>query len=151
SDSTQLVVASPDQFAHGGFAAEQTGVLTMKSQFDVAKDEALIEDAYERVKAELDAVAPEALIVVNLDVQVAVSTILGALPEVRGLRGRMVKELPEFDVGRFDRLEDYALALAYAQAKFQFATQQVGDYEEVAEEAARLRGKLVANAQALAL
>jgi hypothetical protein len=51
----------------------------------------------------------------------------------------------------FDKLEDYAQALAFAQSKFQFATQPTGDLEAVSTEAVRLREKLVANAQALAL
>ena len=46
----------------------------------IARDEALVEESYKRVKAELEALEPEALPLVNLDVQVAVSTILGALP-----------------------------------------------------------------------
>ena len=121
----------------------------MDSGTDVAKDEALVAESYERVKGELVALAPEALVAVNLDVQVAVSTILGALPEMRGLRDRLVKELPTFDVGRFDKLEDYAQALAFAQAKFQFAAQPAGELEAVSTEAVKLREKLVANAQAL--
>jgi len=117
----------------------------------IARDEALVEESYERVKAELEALEPEGLPPVNLDVQVAVSTILGALPEIRALRERMVKELPAFDIASFDKLEDYAQALAFAQAKFQFATQPPGDFDVVSSEAAKLREKLLANAQALAL
>lgn len=124
----------------------------MNSETDVAKDEALIEEAYERVKDELAALTPETLVKVNLEVQIAVSTILGALPEIKELRERMVKELPAFDVASFDKLEDYTLALAFAQAKFQFATEPAdGELEVVSTEAARLREKLLANAQALAL
>ncbi len=47
------------------------------------------------------------LLQVNLDVQVASQAILGSLPEIKGLRERMVKELPAFDVVQFDKLEDY--------------------------------------------
>ncbi len=123
----------------------------MESGTNVANDEALVEEAYERVKGELAALAPDALLQVNLDVQVAVSTVLGALPELRGLRERMEQELPAFDLERFDKLEDYAQALAFAQAKFQFASRPAGDLDVVAREALKLRAKLVANAQALAL
>jgi hypothetical protein len=48
------------------------------------------------------------LLQVNLDVQVASQTILGALPEIKALRERMVKELPAFDAAQFDKLEDYS-------------------------------------------
>jgi hypothetical protein len=123
----------------------------MDSEANVANDEALVEEAYERVKAELAALAPDALMRVNLDVQAAVTTILGALPELKKLRERIARELPAFDLERFDKLEDYAQALAFAQSKFQFASQPVGELDEVSTEAARLREKLVANAHALAL
>jgi hypothetical protein len=123
----------------------------MNTSINIARDEALVAESYERVKAELEALDPEGLPQVNLDVQVAVSTILGTLPEIRVLRERMVKELPAFDVASFDKLEDYVQALAFAQAKYQFATQPPGDFEAVSSEAAKLREKLLANAQALAL
>jgi hypothetical protein len=139
----------PDSF--GGSFRQEPGDAIMESVTNIANDEALVEEGYERVKSDLDALAPEALIPVNLDVQVAVTTILGALPEIRGLRDRMVRELPAFDVKGFDKLEDYAQALAFAQSKFQFAAQPAGDVDAVSTEASRLREKLVANAQALAL
>lgn len=43
------------------------------------------------------------------------------------MRERLVKELPTFDIARFDMLEDYALALAFAQSKYLFATQPPDD------------------------
>jgi hypothetical protein len=118
---------------------------------NVARDEALVAESFERVKAELEALELEALPQVNLDVQVAVTTILGALPEIRALRERIVKELPAFDLASFDKLEDYVQALAFAQAKYQFAAQPPGDLEAVSAEAVKLREKLLATAQALAL
>jgi hypothetical protein len=150
-DFSQLGAEWTDRESPGGFPAGTTGESIMDSGVNVAKDEALVEEAYERVKGELAALAPEALVQVNLDVQVAVSTILGALPEIRALRDRIVKELPAFDVVSFDKLEDYAQALAFTQSKFQFAAQPVGDLDTVSVEAVRLREMLVANAQALAL
>lgn len=117
----------------------------------IAKDERLVEESYERVKAELDALTPEQLVTVNLEVTAAVATILGALPEIKRLRERMVKELPAFDIARFDKLQDYAEALVFAQGKYQFANQPVGALEQLAAESVKLREKLVVNAQALAL
>jgi hypothetical protein len=62
----------------------------MDSGTDVANGEALVEESYDRVKGELAALAREALTPVNLDVQVAVSTVLGALPEIRRSRGYVI-------------------------------------------------------------
>lgn len=123
----------------------------MNSMVDVAKDEALIQKSYERVKDELAALAAEAVVPVNLDVQLAVSTVLGALPELRAWRDRIVNELRAFDGASFDKLEDYTQALAFTQSKFQFATRPADDFDAVVTEAGKLREKLVANAQSLAL
>ena len=41
---------------------------------------------------------------------------MGALPEIRGSRERIVKELPAVDLAAFDSSEDYVLALSAAQA-----------------------------------
>jgi len=112
-------------------------------------DEVLANSAFERVKGELLALRTEELVQVSLDISAAVATVLGVVPEVRALREQVVKELPAFDIERFDRLEDYALALSYAQARFLSATEGPSDLEPVASEAAKLREKLLAEAKAL--
>jgi hypothetical protein len=114
-------------------------------------DEALVAEAYERVKEELAALRPEELELPTLDIHAAVKTVLGALPEIRALRERMVKELPAFDVAAFDRLEDYALALSRAHARYQIATTSPNELDQVVAEAAKLRERLVASARGLVL
>jgi hypothetical protein len=116
-----------------------------------AGNEALVKDAYERVKAEwrkLDAsqLPPQ----VNLDLQLALQTILGALPEMKTLRQRMA-ELPGFDVAQFDKLEDHTLGLMFVQARFMMATQPPSDLAELIGEAERLRTLLFADARTLAV
>lgn len=113
-------------------------------------DEALAEAVFDRVKVELAVLKNEQLLAVNLDISAAVATVLGVLPEVRALREQMVTELPLFDIGRVDKLEDYALALSYAQAKYLSATLPPDDLEALATEAARLRERLLAESRALA-
>jgi hypothetical protein len=112
-------------------------------------EEALANTAFERVQADLAAWKPEELLTVNLDISAAVATVLGVLPEARALREQIAKELPSFDVARFDKLEDYALALSYAQAKYLSATQPPDDLDALSEEAASLRERLLAEARSL--
>ena len=114
-------------------------------------DEKLASEALARVKGQLAALLPEQLLQVNLDVQAAVGTVLGALPEIRAFRERIVKELSAFDVAAFDSLEDYVLALSAAQATFQTATAPSDDLEPLAAEGMKLRELLLAEAKALSL
>lgn len=113
-------------------------------------EEMLAADAFERVKADFAALGPEELMQINLDIPNAVATILGVLPEVRALRPRIAKELGTFDLSAFDKLEDYALALKYAQTSFLTATQPPDDLPALSTEALKLRERLLADAQALA-
>ncbi len=102
-------------------------------------DEKLASEALARVKPQLATLSPEQLLQVNLDVQAAAGTVLGALPEIRAFRERIVKELPAFDVAAFDSLEDYVLALSAAQATFQTATAPSDDLEPLAPTIGRAR------------
>lgn len=113
------------------------------------RDEALVEEAYERVRADLEAVPEAQLTQLNVDVHAATRAILGALPEMQALRGRLVQALPEFDVEAFDKLEDYVWALRYAQATYYIATQPPDDLEEMTEEGTKLRDRMVADMKAL--
>jgi len=114
-------------------------------------DEKLASEALARVKGQLAALLPEQLLQVNLEVQPALATALGALPEIRAFREQIVKELPAFDVVAFDSLEDYVLALSAAQATFQIATQPGDDLEPLAAEGQKLREILLAEAKVLSL
>jgi len=123
----------------------------MSTVADLVSDEALVADGYERVKGDLASLKEEELQPLNLDVQSATRAILGALPEIRGLRDRMVKELPAFDIASFDKLEDYVQALKYAQSGFQIATQPQDGLEELTAAGEELRERLIADAKALSL
>lgn len=45
-----------------------------------------------------------------------VTLVLGVLPELRALRAQIADELPRFGLERFDKLEQYTLALNHANA-----------------------------------
>ena len=122
----------------------------MNTVVNIASNETLVQDAYARVKADWAELEADQLLLVNLDVQVASQTILGTLPEVRGLRDRL-KALPDFNVAKLDRLEDYVLALMFVQSRYVMATQPPDDLDELVEESTKLREQLAADAAALSL
>jgi hypothetical protein len=74
------------------------------------------EAAYEAIFAEISVLPDEEIAPLNIDVVGAVTTVLGVLPALRALRPEIQDELPRFDLQRFDRLEQYALALNHANA-----------------------------------
>lgn len=121
----------------------------MANVVNLASNEALVKEAYGRVKADWASLDADQLLQVNLDLQLALQTILGAWPEIKALRDQIGQELPAFDVARFDKLEDYALALMYVQARYVMATKPPDDLLELVAEAARLRDRLYADAHAL--
>lgn len=110
---------------------------------EYAQDEALVAEAYERVKEELAALKEEELAFPNLDVQAAVRTVLGSLAEIRKAREGLMKELSGFDVVSFDKLEDYTQALSWAHAKYQVATEEPNEIEELFAEATKHRERLI--------
>jgi hypothetical protein len=112
--------------------------------------EALLDEAYARVKPDLDALKLEDLLQVNLDVTAAVTSILGLLPEVRALRDQIVKHLPTFDIATFDKLEDYALALSFANTGYLAASQPPDDLTDLNANATKLHDRMLADAEALA-
>jgi len=122
----------------------------METAGDVS-GEGLVSQAYERVKPDLDALDLGELVQVNLDIPSAVATILGVLPEVKALRPRMERELPAFNLVAFDKLEDYALALSYAQTIYLTATQPPDDLQPVVDEGLKLRERLLAELTTLSL
>jgi hypothetical protein len=121
----------------------------MENQIKGVSGEALAEEVFERLKPELMALKTEELFQVNLDISAAFATVLGVLPEVRGLRGQIEKELPSFDLVQFDKLEDYALALSGAQANYLAATSPPDDLDALTEESSRVREMLLAEARSL--
>jgi len=122
----------------------------MEAIGNLANDEKLAAEALARIAPDIAALNPEQLVQVNLDLQEATATILGVMPEVMAVRDRIVKELPAFDIGQVDKLEDYALALRFAHAAYQTATLPPDALAELSESATRLRERLVADATALA-
>jgi hypothetical protein len=94
-------------------------------------------------------VKPE-LLRLNVDAQVAISIVLSALPQLRALRPQFVAELPSVDIRRFDRLEDYALALRFSHQAVQSEVPNLESGTALRAEAINLRNILLADTRALA-
>jgi hypothetical protein len=115
------------------------------------KDEvSRFQEAYDKLRAEVQGVQPSDYSIINVDIPNAITTVLGALPGIRALRPRIVAELSQFDIARFDKLETYALALGHAHAGYMAASQPSESLEALSEEATDLRDLLLSDATALA-
>lgn len=109
-----------------------------------------LRNAYQQLVEEIRAVPDSELIAINLDIPTAVTTALGALPDIRALRDRIVKELPAFDIARFDKLEGYTLAVGHAHALYLAASAPAESIPALSEAAADTREVLLSDASALA-
>jgi hypothetical protein len=103
---------------------------------------------FQRVEAEVRAVADRDLVAVNLDVPSAVATALGALPEIVTLRDE-VAALKGVDINKFDKIRDYALALAHTHGAYRAALGPADPIGKISEEVAEVREQLFADALAL--
>jgi len=106
--------------------------------------------AYEQLLDEIRQVPADDYILINIDIPSAITTVMGILPFLKSQRPRIVTELPQFDVARFDKVEAYTLALGHAHAVYIGASQPTEALEAIAEKATELRDVLFADAHALA-
>jgi hypothetical protein len=113
-------------------------------------DETLIKQSYERILPELKALTPEDVTAVNIQVTSAVATAFGVCRELKPFRNQIIEQLPQFDIARFDKLEDYAKALAQADITYTISTEPDDQLRALYEEAVRLRDILYADATAVA-
>jgi DNA-binding transcriptional MerR regulator len=95
-----------------------------------------------RVLPELEALRPDQVIPLNVEVTSAVATVLGRLPQLNALRAELGKLLPDFDLVRFDKLEDYALTLLNVQADYLGEVHPEDNLTELVEQGVALRKAL---------
>ncbi|MEY4544379.1 MAG: hypothetical protein RL685_574 [Pseudomonadota bacterium] len=108
-----------------------------------------LQQAYEAVAEEIDAVAEDALLPVTLDVVGAVASVTGVLPRLREFRPQLAVKLPNFDLARFDRLEQYAQALSLLQGVYRTASAPKSDVAALGAELTIIRDRMYASAMAL--
>ena len=107
--------------------------------------------AFEKILPEMLALVPAETLQVNFDVPTKVTQVLGSLPHIRALRAEIVTHLPTFDVARFDKLEDYVLALSHPHSESMSIDSTSEELQELNERATRQRNILLAIAQLLVL
>jgi hypothetical protein len=108
------------------------------------------QEAYDRMLPEIQAVEASDLVPMNIDVQMAYTAVIGALPNMRALLPSMEKKIVGFDPAIFDKLEGYARALANAHAISSMASTPVESLPALAESGAAMRENLLNDATALA-
>jgi hypothetical protein len=106
-------------------------------------------DAYQSLLTEIQSVEEESLIHINVDIPTAVTTALGALPEIRAMRPKIEAELKSFDLVQFDKLETYIFALFNAHTLYVTANRPIEPLPELVEAATRIRDLLFSDAMAL--
>lgn len=104
--------------------------------------------AFERVRAAIEAVTDSELTALNVDVPHAVSVVLTALQAVEPLQPELAK-LPQLDHAELGKLRDYAFAAWFSHLTASSAISE-SEKEAMLAEAAPLRAELLVAAEALA-
>lgn len=107
-----------------------------------------VRKAYDAHIGEIRALPASDLVQMNIDVAVAITTSLGAQPELRALQPRLAK-LPEYQIERVNNLEGYTLATAHAQGLYMVAGGSPEFLQATYQQSIEERDKLIANATVL--
>lgn len=113
------------------------------------ENEILFQEHYQAHLPEYLALKPEELAPINIDVTSALTTALGARAEILQLAPRIAEELPKFNLAQLMVLDEYAMALSYAQTLFLMASQPADALQAVVAEGTELRETLLSDANAL--
>ncbi len=107
------------------------------------------EAAFKATWPEMQGLGEEGLAKMNIDAVATVTTALGCLSKLRALRSEIERHLPTFDLARFDKLKEYALALNHANAIHRGALEQRGTIADLGSEVARIRDRLMDDAESV--
>lgn len=88
--------------------------------------------AYEQLLPEIEAIPHSEWLGVNTDMHQGAVTVLRALPALHRLRRDIVRLLPGFDLGWYDKLETIALAVLHAESVYRAAITPKADLAEPA-------------------
>jgi hypothetical protein len=110
----------------------------------------LSREAYLKHLEEMKAIPDDKLIPVTLIVNQTTTRAMGSLPAIQRLRPQMIEELPKLNIKQIDTIEEYALALAYAQSLHMGATTTPEDLDAMIAEASVLRSNFLSDARSLA-
>ncbi len=113
-------------------------------------DDTQYRQALEAVRPEMAALPEEKLQTINLDIPESVKLVRGSMADILPFKERVAAVLPTFDVGLFDRLETYAMALGYANTRHRALSSPAEPIEKLQEEAIEVRELLLSDLNALA-
>ncbi len=105
------------------------------------------EAAYQRVVAQIDALRPEELVTLNVDVVSGSAIVLGAADRILAFREELAK-MPDFDLRHVDYLKDYAIAAWYVHIT-SLPVPEPAEAEALFREAVELRAKFLRWAEPL--
>jgi hypothetical protein len=108
------------------------------------------EEAFAKILPEIQALPDSEAATINIDINSAFTTVVGCLPEIQAMRGEIEAEWRNFDLVQFDKLEEYALALAHAQAQYRNSSKPKSSVVEEAAELVVIRDRMLFDAQSLA-
>ena len=106
--------------------------------------------AFEKTAAARAALADTALLTINLDVQIALTSVLGAVPGISTYRDAIKTSLPTVDIAEIDHLKTYAEALAVAHADYLAAAEPAEALPALLTRATQVRDQLLMDATTLA-
>jgi hypothetical protein len=108
-------------------------------------NEILFEEHYAKLLPEAQALPAEDVQKVNLDAENAVTTALAIVPGLNRFRENIVTNLKDFNIERFDHLEDYPKAFSVSNTRYQAATNPPDALPEEYEAGQKLRELLHAD------
>lgn len=108
------------------------------------------EEAYAKLLPQIEAKDEASLAVINVDIVSLVTSMVGALPEIRAMRPALESTFVDFDLKRFDQFETYLMALNHANALYRISRAEQRDASELVETVTRTRSLLLTAVQALA-
>lgn len=105
--------------------------------------------AFARIEKEVEALGPDDLEPINVDIPRAVAVAIGAAPHLHNLRALVVEQLPAFPIRLLDEIGTYALGAWFAHLLALPATSEK-QLAVLLEEGTSLRDDLLIAAEALA-
>lgn len=106
--------------------------------------------SYDRVLPEIRRVSEDDQVALNIDLYTAFTTVRGSLERIKAQRPAIVAEFRTFDIEQFDKLEDYAYAMANAHSLYEMASKPVESLPGLSDEALPLCNNLYNDAIGLA-
>lgn len=106
--------------------------------------------AYANLLPVYQAIPIDDLLVINLDVTTAVTTVLGSLRAIRKLIAEIHEVVPDIDETTIEKLNTYALALNWANGIYRSEGEQTNELLTLVTEGTSLRELLLTDATALA-